>query len=131
MARTELPWLLWGRHVRPFALAVSVATACLCGLILTGGSVWGSPVDVWTLLVGMMSGTATIALWVGFWLPSRDWMLHGLMLAGVTFAVRGTWIAAVSGWTTGGLLTAGISFSWVLGSLGAYMLEATTGDRGR
>ena len=33
MGRTELPWLLWGRHVRPLAFGLSLSCAALFLLI--------------------------------------------------------------------------------------------------
>lgn len=124
MARTELPWLVRGRHVRPYAFAVSLAAATLFGLIASGETVWGQG-SAWDGAVLTLSAASVLLLWLGFWRPSTALMQHGLMLTAVVFAVRGAYIGLVGGnW-----LTAMLSFCWTVASGGAWLLERTTGER--
>lgn len=129
MARTELPWLLLGRHVRPLSLGISLSCAVLVLLILTSSSVWGGQ-DWWSIGVAVMAGAGTLALWCGFWVPSSVLMEHGLMLAAVAFAVRGGYIGAAGGWTMSATLTASLSWTFTLMAGGAWLLERSTGGRG-
>jgi len=132
MGRTELPWLLLGRHVRPLAFGLSLSCAVLVALILTGESVWGAA-DPWSLVMAVMAGLATVALWAGFWLPPRGsatLMEHGLMLACITFAARGGWIGAAGDWSIGATLTACLGWTISVMAGGAWLLERTTGGRG-
>lgn len=132
MARTELPWLLAGRVVRPYALAVSLASGNLAAVILSQRSVWGDPVDGWSVIVAGLAMMATVLLWAGFWGRSSTLMQHGLLLTAAIFAARGVYIGTAGGnW-----YTAGLSFCWTIASAGAYLLESTTGgcdhiERGR
>ena len=127
MGRTELPWLLWDRHVRPFALAASAATFVMFLLIVTDQSVWADPTGNREGAVAVLAGGSTFLLWAGWWVPSTRLMQHGLMMCAVVFAVRGTFIGLVGdNW-----LTALLSYCWTLGAGGAWLLERTTGtDRG-
>lgn len=129
MGRTELPWLLWGRHVRPLAFGLSMSCAVLVALILTGSTVWGG-FDAWSVGVAILAGAGAAALWAGFWVPSGVLMQHGLMMAAVAFAVRGTYIGTTGGWGTGPTLTACLSWTFTVMAGGAWLLERTTGGRG-
>lgn len=129
MGRTELPWLLWGRHVRPLAFGLSLSCLTLLLLIVTGQSVWGVA-DAWAIGVALIAGAAAVALWAGFWLPSTTLMQHGLMLCAVAFAARGGWIVNAGHYTTGAILTACLGWTFTLMAGGAWLLERTTGGRG-
>ena len=129
MGRTELPWLLLGRHVRPLSLGISLACAVLVALILTSSSVWGAQ-DWWSLGVAIIAGAATLALWAGFWVPSSVLMEHGLMMAAIAFGVRGGYIGSAGHWTLGSTLTACLSWTFVVMAGGAWLLERSTGGRG-
>lgn len=124
MGNTELPWLYRGRHIRPYAFAVSLASATLFGLIASGETVWGDG-NAWDGAVLTLAAASVLLLWLGFWKPSTALMQHGLMLSAVVFAVRGTYIGLVGGsW-----LTAMLSYCWTVASGGAWLLERTTGER--
>lgn len=123
--RTVLPWLLLGRHVRPYALAVSVASFLLGVNILTGSTVWGNSGDPWSLLVAVAGFLACAMLWIGYWASHPTWLAHGLLVSAAAFAARGAYIGLVGGnW-----ITAALSLSWTLASGGAYLLEATWANR--
>ena len=118
--------------MRPFAFGLSLSCLVLVALIATGTSLWGSP-DPWSLAMAAIAGSATIALWVGFWLPPRGsatLMEHGLMLAAVSFAARGGYIGAAGDWSIGATLTACLSLTISISAGGAWLLERTTGGRG-
>lgn len=124
--RTVLPWLLLGRHVRPYALAVSIASFLLGVNIVTGSTVWGNSADHWSIAVAFAGFLASVLLWVGFWMMHPTWLAHGLLLSAAAFAARGAYIGLVGdNW-----LTAALSFSWTIASGGAYLLEATWAGRG-
>ena len=129
MGRTELPWLIAGRHVRPYAFAVSLATANLAAIILTNRSVWGTPGDAWSLVVAAVAIGSTVLLWAGFWLRHSALMEHGLLLSVAVFTARGVYIGLVGG--SGAWWTAGLSFAWGIASGGAWLLERTTGGHYR
>lgn len=119
-ARTHLPWLVFGRRARPYALAVSLAAASLAGVILSNRSVWGNSGDVWSVAVAGTAAVAAALLWVGFWARSHLLMQHGLLLTAAVFAARGAYIALVGGsWAT-----AALSWCWTVASAGAFLLES-------
>lgn len=119
-SRTHLPWLLFGRRARPYALAASLAAASLAGVILTRRTVWGDAGDVWSVVVGIAAAVAAVLLWAGFWARSQLLMQHGLLLTAAVFAARGAYIALLGGsWAT-----AVLSWCWTVASAGAYLLES-------
>lgn len=123
MTRTELPWLLWGRLVRPFPLAASLACADLAVLIVTGSSVWGDTRDLWSVAVAALCVLAVVLLWAAWWGRSSALMSHGLLLVAAIFTMRSVYV-----WRVGdNFWTAGIGFSIALAAAGAYLLERSTG----
>jgi hypothetical protein len=129
VGRTELPWLLWGRHVRPYAFAVSLMMGMLGWYILAVGNDAGTLFDGRTppaLIAGVAATTSCALLWAGFWLQSGSAMKTGLLLsAGVMFA-RAVLVAGASGWMAQSVW---FSLAWVVASGGAYLLELTTAER--
>ena len=122
MTRTELPWLLWGRLVRPFPLAASMACADLFMLIVTGNSVWGDTRDWWSVTIAVLCVVAVVLLWVAWWGRSSALMSHGLLLVAGIFTMRSVYV-----WQVGSFWTAGIGFSIAFAAAGAYLLERSTG----
>jgi hypothetical protein len=132
MARTELPWLLWGRHVRPLAFGLSLSCAALFALIVSGGSVWGQ-VDPWSTAMAALAAGSCAALWLGFWVPghgSTVLMQHGLMGCAVLFAARSAYIVVQGDYTLSAWLTASLGFTLTVMAGGSWLLERTTGARG-
>lgn len=127
MTRTELPWLLMGRLVRPFPLAASLACLLTSINILSGSSVWGDG-DTLSLAAAVAGIAGFVLLWVGFWARSTVAMQHGLMVTAVLFSARAATI-----WMEGNVLTALLAWCWTLAAAGAWLLERTTGqwDAGR
>lgn len=129
MSRVEhqsLPWRIFGRLLRPYAFAVSLATSVLCysiaagvalGQLLNGGP--GRVVAAW-------GGLAVVLLWWGWWARSERFMRWGL------FWTTGVWAAATSimvldvGYSPVSAMLAGC---WVIASGGAWLLEVTDSRR--
>jgi hypothetical protein len=126
VARTELPWLLWDRLVRPFPFAASLANALLAANIVSGQSVFGDTADLWSTTTAAAAMLAAMLLWAGWWLRSSALMQAGLAATVIVSVFRSTYI----GLGTGGWLTAGISYAWGLAAAGAWLLERTTGHGG-
>ena len=126
MGRTELPWLIAGRLMSPYALAVSIASGSLGVLILSGQSLYG--VGRWSDLVAVIALAATALLWVGWWAGGHRGdalMRHGLLLTAAAFAARASFMALTGSPAAGALM-----FSWAVGSAGAFLLETTTAVAG-
>lgn len=126
MTQTELPWLFRGRRIRPYALAVSFSTLVISWTLLVSRDGPGAALDrtVPGFFVGGFGMFAVVALWIGFWWRSDKWMQVGLILTSGVWCARGAFILLDSP----GLNEAvGLSFCWVLASVGAFMLEHFTG----
>ena len=121
MGRTELPWLMWGRLVRPYAFAVSLSSAFGAMLILTGQSYYGS--GIWARFIAGSAFLATFLLWAGWWRKSSHLMQNGLLLTAVVFAARAAYVV----FTGESMWAAGYIAAWSVASAGAWLLERTTG----
>ena len=120
MSETHLPWHLWGRKVRPYALAVSIATgviawACLAGIGV--GRLLDGPVGI---IVGVAAVVTVATLWWGWLAKSETWMHRGLLWsAGIWAAVTAILTIDVGLINVNTLLAA----AWVIASGGAWLLE--------
>jgi hypothetical protein len=119
----ELNTLFLGRRVRPFHLAVTIATAVVAWTLHTPGS-W-APDDPAQILTYAAAVSAT-ALTVGWWFRSDRAAAFGLLLATGVWASRAVYAAL----TTGTGVFAGnpwasvaLSVAWTIGAGGAYLLE--------
>jgi hypothetical protein len=129
MGRTELPWLWRGRHVRPYAFAVSLVMAVLTYYILWVGDDAGTVFDGRSgasVVAGLAAGCSFGLLWFGFWWQSGSAMKAGLLVSASVMMARSWLIAQSAGWLEQSVW---FSLCWVLASSGAYLLELTTGDR--
>ena len=123
-----LPWRFLGRAVRPYALAVSLATTV---------SIWSVTTDraVGELLDGLPGAViaaygviAVLLLWAGFWARRDGWMRAGLLASAGDWAAIGAVImlepgvSLVSGW---------LALCWVVASGGAWLLEKVDRRRRR
>lgn len=128
MSSTELPWTFLGRRIRPYALAVSLASAVLASALLWRGNDAGLILDqrsVVAVIVGTVAAVSTFMFWGGWWARSDALMRHGLLFSAGVFAARFTFLALnESPW----LVTAQLSACWAVASAGAFLLEST-GDR--
>lgn len=127
MGDTNLPWRLRGRFLRPYAFAVSIATAVIAYAILCGVAVGRLLNDGSGLITGCVGVAATLLLWAGWWAKSDRWMRWGLFwTTGVWAAVATILAYDVGVWNVNTLLAA----CWALASGGAWLLEATDRVRG-
>ena len=121
MASTELPWQVWGRKIRPYALAVSLASAVVAWAILVRHNDAGSHLESGSgVLVGWAAAAAVLLLWWGWWAQSDRTMRAGLLLTAGVFAAR----AAIV-WLDQGTVGAAwlLSVAWCVASGGAWLLE--------
>jgi hypothetical protein len=115
-----LPWRVVGRAVRPYALAVSLATTV---------SVWSVATDraVGLLLDGLPGAViaaygvvAVLLLWLGFWARRDHWMRLGLLASAGYCAAVGALIVLEPGVA---LISAWLAWCWTAASGGAWLLE--------
>ncbi len=120
MSDTHLSWLLWGRKVRPYALAVSIATAVIAWACLAGIAV-GKLLDGPTgIIVGTAAVVTVAALWWGWLAKSEAWMHRGLIWSAGVWAAIATILAIDVGPINVNTLLAA---AWVIASGGAWLLE--------
>lgn len=121
MTDTNLPWRIFGRQLRPYALAVSLSTA-LIGYAIWTGTALGQLLDGFP---GHVIATAAVAavtlLWVGWWVRSNRLMRSGLFWTTGVWASVTAVLAIDVGWNVNTMLAA----CWVVASGGAWLLEAT------
>lgn len=119
-----LPWRILGRAVRPYAFAVSLATAVVFASMLTESGV-GESLDSWPgKVIGAAAGSVTVLLWAGWWLQRPGLMEHGLLLStGVWASVCSVVLLEGASWPSGLIAAA-----WMVASGGAWLLEVN--DKG-
>lgn len=121
MASTELPWQVWGRKIRPYALAVSLASAVVAWAILVKHNDAGSHLESGSgVLVGWAAAAAVLLLWWGWWAQSDRTMRAGLLLTAGVFAARAAIVFMEGG---AGTIAALLSVVWCVASGGAWLLE--------
>jgi hypothetical protein len=120
----ELKTLFFGRPIRPFHLAVTIAT-----LVVAITNLTNSP-DTFLLhassnVLGAFALCSVVLLTIGWWF-TNDWSAEwGLLLAVGVWVTRGVYI----GITDDGLFVVGtvaavvLSLAWAVGAGGAYILE--------
>lgn len=121
MTSTELSWHVWGRKIRPYAFAVSLASAVVAWAILVRHNDAGSHLESGSgLIVGWAALAAVLLLWWGWWAQSDRAMRGGLLLTAGVFAAR----AAIV-WLDQGTVGAAwlLSVAWCVASGGAWLLE--------
>ena len=127
MPSTDLPWLLWGRKVKPYALAVSMSTAVVAHAMLVDRDDVGSTFDAYSapgIVVGVCALAAVLSLWAGWWGRKLPLLEAGLLLSVGVWTARGALVGLTDGPTVN---TVWFSFAWVVASGGAYLLERFTG----
>ncbi|MEZ5119648.1 MAG: hypothetical protein R2686_07070 [Candidatus Nanopelagicales bacterium] len=77
MTNDSLPWLVWGRQVRPGAFWLSIVTALL-GINAVLGRLTHVQ-GVWSDVAGVAALLSAGALWAGFWGQSSRAMSGGLL----------------------------------------------------
>lgn len=119
MSDTNLPWRIFGRAIRPYALAVSVATAVIAVACLQHVAVGKLLDGVAGDILGWVAALTAAALWVG-WVAGSDRIMRAGLL----------WSAGVWGAVTTVLLVDGVVWvnwalaaPWVIASGGAWLIE--------
>ncbi len=121
MTSTELPWQAWGRKIRPYALAVSLASAVVAWAILVKHNDAGSHLESGSgVLVGWAALAACLLLWHGWWAQSDRTMRAGLLITAGVFAARAAIVFMEGG---AGTIAALLSVVWCVASGGAWLLE--------
>lgn len=121
MTSTELPWTVLGRKVRPYALAVSLASLIVAWAILVRHDDAGSHLESEPgVLVGWAALAACLLLWHGWWAQSDRTMRAGLLITAGVFAARAAIVLMEGG---AGTIAALLSVVWCVASGGAWLLE--------
>ena len=120
MSDTALPWSLWGRKVRPYALAVSLSTAVIAWACLAGIAVGKLLDGLAGTIVGVAAVVTVAALWAGWLTRSEVWMHRGLLWSAGVWAAIATILAIDVGLINVNTLLAA---AWVIASGGAWLLE--------
>ena len=121
-----LPRRVLGRALRPYSLAVSLATMVLAYAVLAGVAV-GQSLDG---PLGKAFGVAALvtAFWLvaGWWAQQDRWMVRGLLWsAALWFGVSGMILTEAGPLSVSGLLAG----CWGVASGGAWLLEVSEGER--
>ena len=120
MSSTDLPWLIFGRKVRPYALAVSLSTAVIAWACLAGIAVGKLLDGLAGTIVGVAAVVTVAALWWGWLAKSEVWMHRGLLWSAGVWAAIATILAIDVGPINVNTLLAA---AWVIASGGAWLLE--------
>lgn len=121
MSSTDLPWRLRGRALRPYAFAVSLATAVTMWSVFTRSAVGQLLDGLPGQLVGVAALFSVLSLWVGFWFRSDNIMRLGLLWTTGVWTTISTILFIDVGATPSTLLAG----CWAVASGGAWLLEAT------
>ena len=124
MSSTDLPWLVFGRKVRPYALWLSIATATSAWSLLTHRAVGASLDGVAGLIIGVCALAAVVVLWVGYLARLDQLMRSGLLLAVSSWFAIGVFL----GLEAASPVSAILALCWAGASAGAYLLEAVAED---
>ena len=120
MSDTALPWSLWGRKVRPYALAVSLSTAVIAWACLAGIAVGKLLDGLAGTIVGAAAVATVAAMWWGWLARSEMWMHRGLIWSAGVWSAIATILAFDVGILNVNTLLAA---AWVIASGGAWLLE--------
>lgn len=119
MTLSQLRRQVFGRAIRPYALAVSCSTLTIGVAVLEDAAI-GKLLDEWPgTIIGIMAIASVLLLWWGWWRKSEKTLALGLLWsAGVWSGVGavlmlegGAWVSAILAWC------------WVIGSGGAWLIE--------
>ena len=119
MTDTDLPWRIFGRVIRPYALAVSLATLVIVWSIATQSAVGQLLDQLPGQVVGVGAGLAVGLLWGGWWGRSEKFMRAGLLWTTGVWAAVGTILAL----DIGSQPSMWLAWCWALASGGAWILE--------
>ena len=114
----ELPWVIFGRRLRPFSFAIMMSTMVVGVQYVGLNEGPGSVLADW--FTGGFAFVAVFLLFCGWAFKADDVHDWGLLLAGGVWAGRGALYFLEQGPRAIGLW---LSLSWVIGIMGAYVLE--------
>ena len=120
----ELKTLFFGRPIRPFHLAVMIATSVV-GVTNLQSDEETVLLHASSKILALFALTSAIFLIVGWWFSKETVAEWGLLLAVGVWVTRAVYI----GITNDGLLVLGttaavlLSLAWAIGAGGAYILE--------
>lgn len=119
MTDTNLPWRIFGRLIRPYAFAVSLATLTALWSLATESAV-GELLDQGPGHVVAAASALSIALlWAGWWARSDRLMRAGLIWTTGVWASVGTVLAL----DIGAQPSMWLAWCWAIASGGAWLLE--------
>ena len=119
MPDTSLPWRLFDRLVRPYAFAVSLATAVVMWSTVAGLAV-GELLDATPgHIIAAAAAVSVALLWGGWWGRSEKLMRAGLLWTTGVWAAVGTILAL----DIGSQPSMWLAWCWALASGGAWILE--------
>ncbi len=119
------PWVIVGRPLKPFPLALAVADATIGATYLANTGVLGS--NTWADAAAVLALLAVLLLVAGFLRPSTRWAADGLAVSAGVWAYLATLYALTLGvWTPSVWLAVG----WTIAAGGACRLELNDGGKG-
>lgn len=120
----ELEGLFFGRPIRPFHLAITIATAVVGGSNLTRESVTLLG-HVPSNLIGAAAVMSAVLLTFGWWRTNESAAEWGLLIAVGVWIARGVYIATTEDglFIVGSSAAVALSVAWAIGACGAYLLE--------
>ncbi len=124
MTDTDLPWRIFGRLIRPYALAVSLATLVIIWSMVTEAAVGQLLDQAPGHMVGTAAALAVALLWAGWWMRSDRLMRAGLIWTTGVWATVGTVLAL----DIGSQPSMWLAWCWAVASGGAWLLETTDAD---
>lgn len=120
MTDTDLPWLIFGRRMRPYSFALSISTSVITWSIFAGSTI-GQLLDATLGQFAGIVGIVTVLLLIGgFWFRSDRLMTIGLLLS------AGLWttITMITGMEIGFFaVSTMMAGCWAVASGGAWLLE--------
>ena len=122
MTETDLPWMIFGRKMRPFSLALSLSTAVL-GYATLRGVATGVGLDGTAgRIVGIAALVAVLLLIYGWWSRSDKAMVNGLLISAGVWASSTAFLALDIGVSAVSTMSAAC---WCVAAAGAWLLEVS------
>ena len=128
MTDTNLPWMIFGRRMRPFSLALSLSTLLITYATLAGVTVGQQLDGISGKILGGVGVLTVLLLVAGFWFKNDRAMVNGLLLStGVWMSVTAV-LALDIGFVAVSTLSAGC---WAVAAGGSWLLEVSHAPENR
>lgn len=124
MTSTHLPWRIFGRLIRPYAFAVSLATIVVIWSMVTDSAVGQLLDEAPGHVVGTAAALSVGLLVAGWWARSDKLMRAGLIQTTGVWASVGTVLAL----DIGAQPSMWLAWCWAVASGGAWLLETSDVD---